>query len=290
VSRSTGPFAAVAGLVCGLLVAILPESARSQPGNEFQVYTYTPDAPSTPAVAVQSDGDFVAAWNSGHDGSSYGVFGRQLVDLAVLDIDGNASVAPLTDGLLVVRFIFGFTGPALTASAIGAGCSRCDAASIASYLAELGLLLDIDGNSPPLGALTDGLLVLRYIFGIRGQTLINAAVGNGCTRCTATQIEGYLQQPAPDTPAGFGARGMIPGMEPARLTWGAVPGAGQYQIRVRVRASGRVIVTQEWLIVPYWQMPFAMPAQQYEYQVRACTTIAATSPCSPWSDWVPFER
>ena len=111
-----------------------------------------------------------------------------------------------------------------------------------------------------------------------------------CLVAAASVTLATEQSQAPNTPAKFGARGMIAGMEPARLTWGAVPGAEQYQIRVRVRASGRVIVTQEWLIVPYWQMPIAMPAQQYEYQVRACTTIAATSPCSPWSDWVPFER
>jgi hypothetical protein len=160
---------------------------------EFRANAYVGEDQSGPDIGMAGDGDMVVVWNSGHDGSSYGVFGRQLVGLAVLDIDGNASVAPLTDALLAVRFIFGFTGPALIANAVGAGCSRCDAASIASYLAGLGLLLDIDGNGAPLGALTDGLLVLRYIFGFRGQTLIDNAVGNGCTRCTAPQIEGYLQ-------------------------------------------------------------------------------------------------
>jgi hypothetical protein len=55
--------------------------------------------------------------------------------------------------------------------------------------------LDIDGNGNGNGsvdALTDGLLSIRYEFGFRGQTLIDSAVGLGCTRCTAAKIEAYL--------------------------------------------------------------------------------------------------
>ena len=53
-------------------------------------------------------------------------------------------------------------------------------------------VLDIDGNGT-VDALTDGLLVLRYTFGLRGQPLIVGAIGGGATRTTAAQIEGYLQ-------------------------------------------------------------------------------------------------
>jgi hypothetical protein len=52
-------------------------------------------------------------------------------------------------------------------------------------------VLDIDGNGT-VEALTDALLVLRYTFGLRGQTLIQGAIGNGATRTTAAQIEAYL--------------------------------------------------------------------------------------------------
>jgi hypothetical protein len=43
-------------------------------------------------------------------------------------------VLPLTDGLLVLRYTFGFTGAVLTTGAVGAGCTRCDDASISAYL------------------------------------------------------------------------------------------------------------------------------------------------------------
>ena len=56
---------------------------------------------------------------------------------AILDIDGDGSLGALTDGLLVLRFLFGFTGSTLTAGAVGGGCTRCDAATIAAYLQSL---------------------------------------------------------------------------------------------------------------------------------------------------------
>ena len=51
--------------------------------------------------------------------------------------------------------------------------------------------LDIDASSTT-DALTDGLLVVRYLFGLRGNSLIQGAIGPGATRTTAAQIEAYL--------------------------------------------------------------------------------------------------
>jgi hypothetical protein len=56
---------------------------------------------------------------------------------------------------------------------------------------RLGTALDVDGNGA-FTALTDGLILLRFAFGFRGGTLIADAVGAGCTRCTAPEIEAYI--------------------------------------------------------------------------------------------------
>jgi hypothetical protein len=109
-----------------------------------------------------------------------------------LDVDDNGTTDALTDGLVVLRFIFGFTGTTLTANAVGGGCGRCDDASIGPYVAALAANLDIDDDGS-LGALTDGLLVLRYLFGFTGSTLTAGAVGNDCDRCDAAAIVPYLQ-------------------------------------------------------------------------------------------------
>lgn len=51
--------------------------------------------------------------------------------------------------------------------------------------------MDVDWNGH-VDALTDGLLLIRYMFGLRGAALIQGALGQGATRNTAALIEGYL--------------------------------------------------------------------------------------------------
>ncbi len=56
-----------------------------------------------------------------------------------------------------------------------------------------GLLLDIDGDGK-IAPLSDGLLLLRYQFGFLSDALINNAIDTkSCTRCSATEIEKYIQ-------------------------------------------------------------------------------------------------
>ena len=51
--------------------------------------------------------------------------------------------------------------------------------------------LDVDGNGQ-VDAATDGLLILRYLLGIRGSALIAGALGTCPGRGTFQLIEGYL--------------------------------------------------------------------------------------------------
>ena len=114
--------------------------------------------------------------------------------VATLDIDGSSTATKydaLTDGLLAIRYMFGLTGSSLTANAIGGTATRKDPAAIKAYLDGIRAALDIDGNGN-VDALTDGLLVIRYLFGLRGAPLIQGAIAAGATRTTAAQIESYL--------------------------------------------------------------------------------------------------
>ena len=54
-----------------------------------------------------------------------------------LDIDDNGIRNPLTDGVLLLRWLLGFTGSSLTTGAIGVGCERCTAGAIDEYLLGL---------------------------------------------------------------------------------------------------------------------------------------------------------
>jgi hypothetical protein len=65
------------------------------------------------------------------------VFARRLARVAPFDVDGNGTVDPLTDGLLALRYEFGFRGATLIAGAVGPGCTRCTAPQIEAYLASM---------------------------------------------------------------------------------------------------------------------------------------------------------
>lgn len=75
---------------------------------------------------------------------------------------------------------------------IAPDATRITSNEIESYIADMGEITDIDGNAKS-DALTDGLLLIRYLFGIRGDSLIEGTVANDCSRCTVSEIEAYIQ-------------------------------------------------------------------------------------------------
>ena len=54
-----------------------------------------------------------------------------------LDVDGNGELGSLTDGVLALRFMFGFSDPVLTQGAVAVNCTRCDEAAVIEYLIPL---------------------------------------------------------------------------------------------------------------------------------------------------------
>ncbi len=109
------------------------------------------------------------------------------------DFDESNAVDALTDGLLAIRHLFGFSGDALVADAVDANALIKSAASLSAEMAQPDCmtLLDIDGNGSA-DALTDGLLFIRWAFGFSGDALIADAIGSNATRTTAKQILDYL--------------------------------------------------------------------------------------------------
>jgi hypothetical protein len=127
--------------------------------------------------------------------SGYGVrlpFVRMKAINGLLDIDGNGRSEALTDGLLVMRGLFGFSGESLTRGAIATGAPFATAVQVLERLSAFAGVMDVDGNGK-LDALTDGLLLIRYQFGFRGEVLVRNAIGANATRSSAAQIEQYLQ-------------------------------------------------------------------------------------------------
>ena len=108
-----------------------------------------------------------------------------------LDIDDDGKTEALTDGLLVIRHMFGFSGDSLTTGAVGSGANRPSAQDIETLLVASTTELDIDGDGSTQ-ALTDGLLVIRELFGFSGDALIAGALSTSSTRQTGSSVVEYL--------------------------------------------------------------------------------------------------
>ncbi|HEX2464778.1 MAG TPA: hypothetical protein VHR17_09135 [Thermoanaerobaculia bacterium] len=107
-------------------------------GEDIQVNTYTAGAQFDLAVATDPNGDVVVVWDSfGQDGSYGGIFAQRFAERSPFDVDGDGTLAPLTDGLLVLRYLFGFTGATLISGAVDPDCTRCTAPAIEAYIQSL---------------------------------------------------------------------------------------------------------------------------------------------------------
>ncbi len=96
-----------------------------------------------------------------------------------LDADNDGSFDAATDGMLILRYLLGLRGSALTANAVAAaGAERADPTNIANYLNAITTDLDVDGDNATR-ATTDGVLVMRYLLGLRGTALTTNAAQAG---------------------------------------------------------------------------------------------------------------
>ena len=110
----------------------------------------------------------------------------------VLDADNNGRMEALTDGVLIIRSLFGLTGEPLIRDAVAVDARDTTAPEIQAYLDEVKAEFDVDGNGR-LEALTDGVLIIRSLFGLTGEPLIRGALATDATRRTADEIEAYLE-------------------------------------------------------------------------------------------------
>ena len=106
------------------------------------------------------------------------------------DIDNSGEVDALTDGLLMIRFSFGLRGEALTNDATSTD-STLTTADIEAAIYSAQNIFDIDGDGS-IDALTDGLLFLRYLFGLSGNALTSNAVSYEATRSSVLDISKYI--------------------------------------------------------------------------------------------------
>jgi len=149
-----------------------------------------------------SEGDTsTIAFSSSHKDDNYNFYAKPIefeIHKGNLDIDGNGIDDALTDGLLIMSYLFGYRNDLLIDKAIGLYATRTTAQEIESVLKAMlnQNIFDIDGNGG-VNALADGLLIVRYLFGFRDYELIYNINLRDCTRCSADEIEAYIQEIKP---------------------------------------------------------------------------------------------
>ena len=154
---------------------------------------WNPLAAGLPRVPV-----FEMAFSAGTTGSRVlriATHGRGMWEIVppaacILDVDGNGVHDASTDGIMILRAMFGLTGAAVTNGAIGSGAKRTTWAEIQPAIHALSL--DIDGNNIT-DPLSDGLMILRSMLGLTGNAVTAGSLGSGTlSRGNWPAIRNYL--------------------------------------------------------------------------------------------------
>jgi len=118
--------------------------------------------------------------------------------------DGNGTADALSDGILILRYLFDPEGAWNVNDALGQGATRTTRETIKAFLdGHVSTVLDPDGNGTA-DALSDGILILRYLFDPTGAWNVNDALGAGATRTTAGPDQG-LPGPVQSGPSAHAA-------------------------------------------------------------------------------------
>jgi hypothetical protein len=165
--------------------------------------------PRNPSYSQDTDGDGIADnWEidngynpsdpfdsiTDNDNDGITVLNQFVLQLLTrpLDLDSNGEYDALTDGLLLLRRMFGLTGDALVSGVIADNSTYPYSDDVESHFNTLGDLVDIDGDGS-IDGLTDGLVTLRYLFGLRGEVLVGDVISNNASRNSSAKVEARIE-------------------------------------------------------------------------------------------------
>ncbi|MGL5001869.1 MAG: hypothetical protein ACRDAM_02905, partial [Casimicrobium sp.] len=108
----------------------------------------------------------------------------------VLDVDASSGATKYAadhDGLMILRYLLGVRGDAITVGIIAPTATR-SAQAIETHLTSIASQLNVSQQPGSAKATTDGFMILRYMLGMRGTNLMP-----GLNATQAAQIETRMQ-------------------------------------------------------------------------------------------------
>lgn len=115
---------------------------------------------------------------------------------ATWDFDGNGHADALTDGLIMLRHCFDLRGEILVKGVMSPE-STMTADQVEDTFENAMDIADID-NDGSVDALTDGLMLLRYLFDVRGNNLTQDVMGQNAGRTSQSEIEAHIEKYMPE--------------------------------------------------------------------------------------------
>ncbi|MDG1694054.1 MAG: hypothetical protein P8I13_04240, partial [Porticoccaceae bacterium] len=111
------------------------------------------------------------------------------------DIDGNGKADALTDGLTLLKASFGLSGQSMIEGSIATD-SNMTLEDIEGSMDKAMTIADID-DSGDVDALTDGVMLLRYLFDIKDSGLTEGVISSNAKREAHQSIVDHLEKHMP---------------------------------------------------------------------------------------------
>ncbi|MDA0739418.1 MAG: hypothetical protein O3A59_10795 [Nitrospirae bacterium] len=183
----------------GVLINCGTQCVADFPENQVVALLTTPDAGSI-FTGFNGDPDCVDSLVTMNTNKTcISIFDLVPTNSATLDVDGNGVADALTDGMLILRYMFGFKNEALVNGVLAVDAVRTTPEEILAYLDSVrDVMLDVDGNGK-VDAFTDGMLIARFLMNFTGDALINGVIDPAGIRNTAPAVVAFLSGFFPDT-------------------------------------------------------------------------------------------
>lgn len=151
--------------------------------------TTAPGARLGSRCTIAADRGFDALYNTAGQATQSMIVTRNVdKETCRLDVDGDALLYAHTDGVLLLRYLLGFRGSALTSGLTLTGI-RNKATDIVPFLEQW--VFDVLDNTPPAVAMAtrDGRVVYEFLRGAQGAKLV---AGSGISAPLAAAVEGFV--------------------------------------------------------------------------------------------------